>query len=227
MKLRYMIIFMTFCIFSSYAMVAPEIVENSQQSIKDCEKRFDDLSQHINYGFVHEEEEGAEIEVFDKEALKKSAYALLKDIEALMQRYPGENTTLNEALGKNYRASYNKKCSKVFGKYTKTQHPEMRFYNWMSDAAIKYPLIAKYKNFSPEYIAELSQKIYEDASLSNEYKMCLRELITYFESPYSQQNYDAYIAQRADALAINKQAHDSLFEMYQKTFDEVNKLQEL
>ncbi len=227
MKLRYMVYFLIFCVFSSYTMVSTAIVENSQQSIKDCEKRLDDLNHHVDYSFVYEEKEGAEIEALDKEALLKSAYALLKDIEALMQRYPEANLTLDEALGKKYRASYDKKCSKVFGKYTKKQHPEMRFYNWMSDAAIKYSLIAKYKDFSPEYIAELSQKIYADDSHSQEYKMCLRELITYFESPYSQQNYDAYIAQRADALAINEKDRDALLEMYQKTFEEIRKLQEL
>lgn len=206
------------------------VSEDSQQAIKDCEQRFESFDQQAKKiraqerGFVYVEDlplDKNDIYAFvvapniAKDQLMEQANKLLLDIAALMQRFPEGKASLMDALREKYKASYENKCKKTFEEFGVDQknNPEARFYTAIQNVAMKRYHDFSLGNMSMEKLLALRKRMTDDAELANEHKMCLREIMSNFESPYSQQLYDAFIVGNVEGLKISKKDNDSLLNM--------------
>ncbi|GEM_PF-4610389 len=225
MKLR-CVLAINFLCFISCSGMSPSVVADSQQGIKDCEKRLEDLKTEaddlIDYNIVCVTAAEQKKRADSQKKFEKSAQFLLTDIEGLIQRFPSEGKSLNQTLKDIYVYSYNLKGKPVFGEYGKEANPEMRFYNWISDLEsknFKDHEKVNHKNNSGSDLAGLMEKVTLHEGITDDYKMCFRELMTHFGSPYAQQNYDAYLVGSANELKISRQEYDTLLNMIHKIME--------
>ncbi len=206
------------------------VSEDSQQAIKDCVKRFESFEQQAKKiraqerGFAYVESSPLDkdgIYAFivapniSKDQLMGQATDLFLDISALMQRFPEGKASLMDALREKYKASYENKCKNTFKEFDVDQknNPEARFYTAIQNVATMRYHDFSLGDMSMEKLLALRKRMTDDTELANEHKMCLREIMSNFESPYSQQLYDAFIVGDVEPLKISEKDNNLLLGM--------------